>query len=36
MGVALHRSRSRRPEADVLLHPNIGYYAGHSDEYRRG
>ena len=23
------------PEADVLLHPNIGYYAGHSDEYRR-
>ena len=23
------------PEADVLLHPNIGYYAGTSDEYRR-
>lgn len=23
------------PEADVLLHPDIGYYAGHSDEYRR-
>jgi NTE family protein len=23
------------PEADVLLHPNIGYYAGHSEEYRR-
>jgi NTE family protein len=23
------------PEADVMLHPNIGYYAGHSDEYRR-
>ena len=23
------------PEADVLLHPNIGYYAGASDEYRR-
>lgn len=22
-------------EADVLLHPNIGYYAGHSEEYRR-
>ena len=21
--------------ADVLLHPNIGYYAGHSDDYRR-
>ena len=23
------------PEADVLLHPNIGYYAGGSEEYRR-
>jgi NTE family protein len=23
------------PEADVLLHPDIGYYAGHSKEYRR-
>ena len=23
------------PEADVLIHPNIGYYAGHSEEYRR-
>jgi NTE family protein len=23
------------PEADVLLHPDIGYYAGHSEEYRR-
>jgi NTE family protein len=23
------------PAADILLHPNIGYYAGHSDEYRR-
>jgi NTE family protein len=23
------------PAADVLLHPNIGYYAGHSSEYRR-
>jgi len=23
------------PEADVLLHPNIGYYAGHQEEYRR-
>jgi NTE family protein len=22
-------------EADVLLHPNIGYYAGHSEAYRR-
>jgi NTE family protein len=21
--------------ADVLLHPDIGYYAGHSEEYRR-
>jgi len=23
------------PEADVLLHPNIGYYAGYTDKYRR-
>ena len=23
------------PEADVLIHPNIGYYAGQSEEYRR-
>ena len=23
------------PEADFMLHPNIGYYAGHSDEYRQ-
>jgi NTE family protein len=23
------------PQADVLLHPNIGYYAGHDDKYRR-
>jgi NTE family protein len=23
------------PAADVLLHPNIGYYAGHTEEYRR-
>ncbi|MGZ5571741.1 MAG: patatin-like phospholipase family protein [Usitatibacter sp.] len=23
------------PEADVLLHPNIGYYAGHTEDYRR-
>ena len=22
-------------EADVLLHPDIGYYAGHNEEYRR-
>jgi NTE family protein len=22
------------PEADVLLHPNIGYYAGHTEAYR--
>jgi NTE family protein len=22
------------PEADVLIHPNIGYYAGHNEEYR--
>lgn len=23
------------PLADVLLHPNIGYYAGHNEDYRR-
>lgn len=23
------------PEADVLLHPDIGYYAGHNEAYRR-
>lgn len=23
------------PDADLLIHPNIGYYAGHSEEYRR-
>ena len=23
------------PQADVYLHPNIGYYAGHNDAYRR-
>jgi NTE family protein len=23
------------PEADLLLHPNIGYYAGHTEDYRR-
>jgi len=23
------------PEADLLLHPDIGYYAGHNEEYRR-
>jgi NTE family protein len=23
------------PAADVLLHPNIGYYAGHDEKYRR-
>ena len=23
------------PEADVLIHPNIGYYAGRSEDYRR-
>lgn len=23
------------PEADVLIHPNIGYYAGESESYRR-
>jgi NTE family protein len=23
------------PAADVLVHPNIGYYAGHTEDYRR-
>ena len=23
------------PQADVMLHPNIGYYAGHDDKYRK-
>lgn len=26
---------SEAPAADVLLHPDIGYYAGHTEEYRR-
>jgi NTE family protein len=26
---------SEAQEADVLLHPNIGYYAGHTEPYRR-
>ena len=26
---------SERPAADVFLHPNIGYYAGHNEEYRK-
>ena len=27
--------RAEAPEADVMIHPDIGYYAGHDDEYRR-
>ncbi len=27
--------RSEAPEADVIVHPNIGYYAGHTEDYRR-
>ena len=27
--------RHEAPAADVLLHPDIGYYAGHDEEYRR-
>src|SRR6185295_14638459 len=27
--------RSEAKDADVLLHPNIGYYAGHTEDYRR-
>lgn len=27
--------RAEAPAADVMLHPDIGYYAGHDDEYRR-
>ena len=26
---------SEAPAADILLHPDIGYYAGHSEDYRR-
>ena len=28
--------KAEAPLADVLLHPNIGYYAGFSENYRRG
>ncbi len=27
--------RAEAPEADVLVHPDIGYYAGHDEAYRR-
>lgn len=27
--------RAEAPQADVLLHPNIGYYAGYNEDYRR-
>jgi len=27
--------RAEAPQADVLLHPDIGYYAGTSEKYRR-
>lgn len=27
--------RAEAPQADVLLHPNIGYYAGYKESYRR-
>ncbi|QJR10527.1 putative NTE family protein [Usitatibacter rugosus] len=27
--------RAEAAEADVMIHPNIGYYAGHTEEYRR-
>jgi len=27
--------RAEAPEADVMIHPDIGYYAGHDEEYRR-
>ena len=27
--------RHEAPAADVLLHPDIGYYAGHDENYRR-
>jgi NTE family protein len=27
--------RQEAPSADVLLHPDIGYYAGHDEKYRR-
>ena len=27
--------KAESAEADVLIHPNIGYFAGHTEEYRR-
>lgn len=27
--------RAEAPQADVMIHPDIGYYAGHDEEYRR-
>lgn len=27
--------KEEAPQADVLLHPNIGYYAGHDEAYRK-
>jgi len=27
--------RAEAPEADVMIHPDIGYYAGHDEDYRR-
>ena len=30
----MRQIESEAPAADVLLHPNIGYYAGHDKEYR--
>ncbi len=34
----LRRARqvaAEAPQADIVLHPNIGYYAGHDESYRR-
>ena len=30
-----HQVRAEAPQADVMIHPDIGYYAGHDEEYRR-
>lgn len=30
-----HQVQAQAAEADVLLHPDIGYYAGHDAEYRK-
>ena len=31
----LRQIEKERGQADVFLHPNIGYYAGHNEDYRK-